>query len=405
MIDFRHSTCYNKKIKLESYRLFVERGKTVGKLAILCMGCCLLLQLSNRRKTAGIAQGKHFMYDRTDKYMLIAILWMTCFSFLRTNYNDTHAYINSFRNALSVSESAALGVYTKWTDNPLSHLYQDFMRGITDNYHVYFLFPALLQSIAVVKLIRHYSDDPALSLLIYFSLGTYMLFVAAFKQSMAMTILMLALPYVDQKKYLRFYIMVTIAMLFHFYAIIFIFVPLMRERPWKGNTWFLLGLVLVCLQNFEETLGSLIAQIEAMGESISEEEVFDGNSINLLRVLVYWVPAALALVFQRHLFYESTPTDHLFANISIMAAMILTIGLAQGANLFARMAGYFELGIAVTLPWMLKKIFNRASAKMVSLVAAVLFFGYFVYEFTVAKDFAGGYSSISLLLFFRELLR
>ena len=85
--------------------------------------------------------------------------------------------------------------------------------------------------------------------------------------------------------------------------------------------------------------------------------------------------------------------------------MILTIGLAQGANLFARMAGYFELGIAVTLPWMLKKIFNRASAKMVSLVAAVLFFGYFVYEFTVAKDFAGNYASISLLQFFRELLR
>lgn len=374
------------------------------KLAILCMGCTLLLWLSCRQRSAGIVHGQHYIFDRTDQYLLTAILWMTCFSFLRTGYNDTAAYISGFRNALSVSESAALGVYSKWTDNPLSRLYQDFMRGITDNYHVYFLFPALLQSIAVVKLIRHYSRDPALSILIFFSIGTYVLFIAAFKQSMAMTMLMLALPYAEQKKYLKFYLLVAVAVFFHFYAIVFVLVPLMREQPWKRVTWILLGLTVFCLLNYERTLGAVIAQVESMGESISEEEVFDGNSINFLRVAVYWVPAAMALLFRRHLFYDSTPTDHLFANISIMAALVLTIGLAQGANLFARMAGYFEIGMAVTLPWMIRKIFTRESAKLVSVVAAVLFFGYFVYEFTVAKDFTGGYTSISLWQFFGELL-
>lgn len=374
------------------------------KLTLLCLGCTLLLWLSHHRRAWGIAENRHYLLDRTDMYMLAAILWMTCFAFLRTGYNDTSAYISMFRNARTVSESAALGVYSKWTDNPLSYLYRDLMRMITDNYHVYFLLPALLQSIAVVKLIRHYSEDPAMSMLIFFSIGTYVLFIAAFKQSMAMTMLMLALPYADQKKYLRFYLLVTLAVLFHFYAIVFVVVPLLRERPWKRVTWLLLGLVVFCLLNYERTLGAFIDQVEAMGESISEEEVFDGNSINFLRVVVYWVPAAMALIFQRHLFYDSTPSDHLFANISILGAMILTIGLAQGANLFARMAGYFEIGMAVTLPWMLRRIFTKQSAKLVSLVAAILFFGYFLYEFTVAKDFSAGYTSISLWQFFRELL-
>ena len=374
------------------------------KLTAMCLICTLLMNLSGRQKTAGIDHDRHYMYDRTDKYILIVILWMACFAFLRTGYNDTHAYINGFRNATSVAESAALGKYSKWTNNPLSYMYQDFMGSITDNYHVYFLFPALLQSIAVAKLIRRYSADPALSILIYFSIGTYVLFLAAFKQSMAMTLLMLALPYAEQKRYLRFYLMVAVAVLFHFYAIVFVLVPLMRERPWKTNTWILLGTVLFCLFNYEETLGAVIAQVESMGESISAEEVFDGNSINLLRVLVYWVPAALALIFQRHLFYDSSPTDHLFANISIMAAMILTVGLAQGANLFARMAGYFEIGMAVTLPWMIRRIFEKKSAQLVSIVAAALFFGYFVYEFTVSKDFSGGYTSITLWQFLGELL-
>lgn len=82
---------------------------------------------------------------------------------------------------------------------------------------------------------------------------------------------------------------------------------------------------------------------QSLGAMVAEVEVFDEHQINILRVLVYWVPAILALIFRRRLFSDSTRIENLFVNMSIVSAFILTIGLVQGANLYARMAAYFEI--------------------------------------------------------------
>jgi hypothetical protein len=79
------------------------------------------------------------------------------------------------------------------------------------------------------------------------------------------------------------------------------------------------------------------------------------------------------------------------------------IGLIEGANLYARMAGYFEIGTAVALPWMIKKLFTKQSAQFVTVMAAILYFGYFVYEFAITKDFGSNYSAITLWQFIQRL--
>ena len=119
--------------------------------------------------------------------------------------------------------------------------------------------------------------------------------------------------------------------------------------------------------------------------------------------MVYWIPSILALVFRRRLFHDSTRYENLFVNMSIVSSIILMIGLVQGANLYARMAAYFEIATALALPWMIKKLFNTRSAGMVTVCAVVLYFGYFLYEFGVSKNFGSDYSAISLWHFLHEL--
>lgn len=74
--------------------------------------------------------------------------------------------------------------------------------------------------------------------------------------------------------------------------------------------------------------------------------------------------------------------------MSIGAAFVITIGLRQGANLFARMAAYYEIAVGITLPWMINKLFTKQSAQLVSIAAIVLYFVYFLYEFGVSKTLA-----------------
>ena len=340
-----------------------------------------------------------------DIYMLIGIIWLTCFAFLRTNYNDTGSYINGFLNAQSLRDGLASGEYFDWIENPLASVYRDLMRRITSNYHVYFLLPALLHSIALMKFCKRYSVNPSITLLIYFSLGTYvMMFLAAFKQGMAMIILMLALPYAHDRKYGTYVLLVLLAMLFHFYSIVYLLVPLMFGKPWGKNTWVMIGITVGTLFTYNSTLGVLMAYVDEMGGNIAAEELFDGNSINVLRVAVYWVPGLLTLVFRHHVNHNSTRMENLFVNMTMLCACILSIGLSEGANLYARMAGYFEIAIAVAMPYIIHKIFNKQSERLVSGIAALLFLGYFCYEFTVSKNFGAEYRAISLGQFLLELI-
>ena len=374
----------------------------MAKLILLYWGCVLLVYLSQvyypaEPQLTGKHIGRHsFMWRKADIFMVIVIAWMTCFSFLRTSYNDTLTYIDSFRNAETLVEGFANGTFTDWTGNPWSMFYRSLMHDLTKNYHIYFFFPAFLSSFAVVKLCKRYSVNPAFSLLIFFSIGTYVMYIAALKQCLAMFFLLLALPYAIDKKYAQFYLLVLVAIFFHTHAFMFAIVPLLLEKPWGKVSWGLLGATAFAMATYDFTLGAFMEYAQSIGALVAEVEVFDDHQINILRVLVYWVPALFALIFRKRLFSSSGRTENLFVNMSMVSAFILTIGLVRGANLYARMAAYFEIGTAIALPWMFQKLFTRRSAQFVTIAAAALYFGYFLYEFPISKDFSSSYSSISL---------
>lgn len=379
------------------------------QLILLYWGCVFLMYLSQvYYPTSAQLDGpqtarRHFMLRKADIFMIVVIVWMTCFSFLRTGYNDTMTYRLRFMESESVADYFARNGLLDWTGNPLSELYRDVVRDATTNYHIYFFFPAFLSSFAVVKLFKRYSVNPAFSLLIFFSIGTYVMYIAALKQCFAMFFLLLALPYAIDRKYVRFYLLVFVAMLFHTHAFMFAIVPLLFGKPWGKVTIVFFLAALFAMATYDATLGAFMEYAQSMGALVAEIEVFDNNSINVLRVVVYWVPAMLALAFRKRLFSNSTRVENLFVNMSMISAFILMIGLVQAANLFARMAAYFEIATAISLPWMIKKLFTKRSARAVTICAAILYFGYFLYEFGVSKDFGNNYSAITLWQFVTSL--
>lgn len=377
------------------------------KLILLYWGCVFLMYLSQTyypTVLAGEQTGRrHFMLRRADVFMVAVIVWLTCFSFLRTSYNDTANYLYDFRNAETLTSFLESGELFDIASNPLHDLYKTVIHEYTNNYHIYFFFPAVLNSIAIAKLYKHFSSDLTFSYIIFFSIGTYVMFIAALKQSIAVAILIFAFPYAIDRKYVRFYLLVFLAMLFHTHAFMFMIVPFLFDKPWGKKTWLLLGAVLFAMVTYNTTFGTFMEIATGMGVNIVDWELFDGHQINIIRVLVYGIPAVIALLFRKRLFCDSTRIENLFVNMSIVAVFILSLGMVQGANLFARMASYFEVYIALALPWMINKLFTKQSAKLVTCMAYVLFFGYFLYEHAVSKSFGAQYSAISMWQFIASL--
>lgn len=379
------------------------------QLVLLYWGCVFLMYLSQiyypvGTQLDGRQTGKHhFILRRSDVFMIATILWLTCFSFLRTSYNDTGNYIMYFRDSASVSEFISGGGLLDWAGNPLSMLYRCFIHDLTENYHVYFFFPAVLNSYAIVKLFKKHSVNLCFSMIIFMSLGTYVTYMASLKQCMALFFLMLSIPYAIDKKYLKFYLLVFVAVLFHAHSFTFLFLPFLLGKPWNKITWIIMFTALFSMATYDSTLGAFMEYAQSLGANVAEIEVFDDHSINSIRVLVYWVPALLALAFRKRLFEDSTKPENLFVNMSIVSAAILSIGLVEGGNLFGRMSANFEFAAALALPWMVKKLFTKKSAQIVAVVAAILYFGYFYFEFAIAKDFGSSYSAISLWQFILSL--
>ena len=52
---------------------------------------------------------------------------------------------------------------------------------------------------------------------------------------------------------------------------------------------------------------------------------------------------------------------------------------------------------------MIKRLFTKRSAQFITICAGALYFGYFLYEFGVSKNFDNDYAAITLWQFFTDL--
>jgi len=62
------------------------------KLLLLCLGTSGLLALSQRENPAqriNWGRSGHYIRQPMDAFLLIGIIWLTCFAFLRTDYKDS----------------------------------------------------------------------------------------------------------------------------------------------------------------------------------------------------------------------------------------------------------------------------------------------------------------------------
>lgn len=379
----------------------------MSKLIALYFGTAFLAYLSQTYypvSERNRANRRSFLRDKTDAFLIVMIIWMTLFNGLKTSYNDTANYISFYQNApdtLSRFFSQSGGF--DYTGNPMFYICQTIVKGVIDNYHVWFLLVAGFNAVIIVKIFKRYSENLAFSFVVFYSIGTYVMYVAAMKQSVAVAILMLAIPFLLEHRWVSYYLLVLLAIFFHTHAFLFLILPAFLEKPWGKMTYISLAAVLLAMATYDVLLGAFLRYAQSIGANVAENEVFDGHSLNVLRVLVYAVPTVISFAFRKRLFANSTTDENLFANMSILSTLILSIGLVEGGNLFARMAGYFEWSSAITLPWMVKKVFNQRSQRFVLIMASVLYFGYFLFEFTVSKDFGSDYAAITLWQFIRSL--
>jgi len=363
----------------------------------------ILFAYLTERTTVG-KYGNGYRQSRQNRFFYLMLLLTLILPVgLRRIYNDTGAYINNFLEAPALDELFTTGEL-HILQNPAFDIYTSSVRQFTDNYSIYFLIAASFVYISFAGFIRKHVKPYVFGIGLLFCLGTYVFSIAAMKQVIAMAILLNAVEKLIDRKYVQYFLIVFIAFLFHTYAIAFLVLPLFIGKPWNWRTIVLLIGVAFVMWNFETVIGSFLDYANESGKSIAEYEVFDNAQINIFRVLVYAVVPLMALLFRRYLFNNKQEQAYwLFVNMAIISCAVMSLGTMSGANMFARMAIYFEFGIICSLSWMIGKIFAPNTAKVIKIIASLCFLAYFMYANIVATPFDYHYRAVSIWDFLLSL--
>lgn len=335
----------------------------------------------------------------SNPFFVALVVAYSLFVGLRTSYNDTPAYIRSFLQAEPIAQFLTDPERMDLMHNPLFYGASSFVRGFTANYHIFFLMDAVFVAILLMRFFRKHSQGRLwYAVLLFWGFGLGMFGAAAMKQITAMAVLTLAYEAMLEKKWVRFVLIVLVASLIHTYAVLFLLLPFFLTTPWNWRTIALLAATAFVIMNFNEAISSALEYVDAAGKTVSAEEVFDGNQMNQFRVALFSVVPLSCLVFRRRLAPHMTREICLLANMSIIGWAFILMGAVNGANMFGRLAMYFVFGHICLMEWIIDKVFNRRSAKLLMNLSVLLFFVFLMYD-NRSIDAYGGYRCISLLDF------
>lgn len=381
---------------------FQNRNLLMTKLLVVFAAALVLAYISQQNTKATIAAGNRYSVWHDWAYIALVVV-LTLFAGLRTSYNDTGNYIAGFNNAAEFSEWIANPKSLNPFMNPLFYGYQSLLKSWTHNPYLLIFTTAMFSQICLIRFIKHYSKSFTFSIFIYFTLGTFVFSLAAIKQIVAMAILTLAFPCLEKKQWVRYYIIVFIAMLVHTYALAFAVLPLFRARPWRLFTFVFIAVVVVVMMTFEETITAFMEQANDLGKTLADYEVFSDATINVFRLAVYAVPPLISLFFQKWVLHGTNKMENTLIHMSVISLAFMAMGTQAGANMFGRMGNYFELGTICYLPTMLKKTFDARSYRLISMIACVCFMGFFIYANAINLDFGTQYKAMSLWEFISRL--
>ena len=368
------------------------------KLLVVFAAALVLAYLSEQNTKAAIAAGHHYTVWRDWAYLLLVAI-LVLFAGLRTSYNDTGNYIFAFRKASGVTQWLSDAENFNPFKNPLYYFLHSALRSVTSNAQWLIFLSSLITQVCFIRFFKRYSENFCFSIFIYFTLGTYVFTLAAIKQVLAMAVVTLAFPFLEKKKWIPYYLIILVGMLIHTYALAFAILPFFRARPWRLFTFLFVAVLAIVMMNFESAITEFMEQANDLGKTLAEYEIFDDATINIFRLAVYTVPPLMSLVFQSWILEERSPMDNTLIHMSIISLAFMIMGTQSGANMFARMAMYFELGTICCLPTMIQRTFDKRSYRLVAGIAAACFLVFFLYANLVANDFGQEYQSISFFQF------
>ena len=321
--------------------------------------------------------------------------WFTCFSVIAVltfvaatrspGFIDTRSYYNHYMRETGTWDSFLRHFHGTGKDKSFYMLTAVLKRILGDHVQLYLGFISGFSLILVFATYRKYSCNFFISTFLFIASGEYVQWTHnGIRQFMGVAIVFAATDLLLHKRYILYVIAVLIASTFHASALIMIPTMLVvTGKVWNRNLilFMLAVLVLAASPNLMNTV--LLGVMENSAYADDVDSLLSTGGTNVLRVMVYAIPALLALLFREPLRRIDLPHINLSANMSVVAMGVYIISMFTSGIYIGRVPIYFSLHNYLSLPWIIDRFFVKHSGKLVYALLILCYMCFYYYQMHV----------------------
>lgn len=245
-------------------------------------------------------------------YVFIALLPLFIILGFKGNMvgSDTPNYIRIFENATyfdilgerSMNEQLEIGY----------KVFIHLLTSITSVYQWQFIIVGALVYVSIGYFVYKHAKDPALAILLFITLGYFQFTLSGIRQTMAMSIILFSYEFIKRRNFIKYFIIVIIAALFHKSALFFLPTYFIACRQFTRKNIFITIMAFSIFFIFSESMLLWSADVFEYNYGIEET---DNGYIFFIIVLVITI---LSLIFNKQII-RSNKNNVIFLNINIVS--------------------------------------------------------------------------------------
>lgn len=309
------------------------------------------------------------------------ILWA---GFRRDGFGDTHMYRASFRNNTG-DWTQIPGLFTGEEKDPGFTAFLTFVKPFLGNSdELFLLIIAVFQLACVAWIFRKYATDYWSCIFLFVASTDYLSWMHnGIRQFIAVAMIFAGFDYLVKKKYIPMILLILLASQFHGSALLMIpVIFIVQGKAWNMKTILMVAAAMVVVafvDRFTSVLGDLLQDTQYDDIMGNEIWVVDDGT-NIIRVLVYSVPALISLLGLKYIRAADDPMMNICINCSIVTMALYAIASVTSGIYIGRLPIYTTLQGYIALPWMIDKVFERRSAALVRVLMYGAYLGFFYFQ-------------------------
>lgn len=357
-------------------------------LGVIFITCFIFEKKNKKYALSCIAKNEPF---KTQLFPWLIIFGYIAFlAAMRTNANDTGAYIRSF-DALKTSWQAfwnqvsSAGEGKDWAFDAVSILFKMF---ISDNYHWWFALYAVIESLAFIYILRRYSVSILDACFFFFCSTLYYNYFSMMRQWFAIAILFAASRFIENKKFIKYLLVCLFVAQFH--ASAYVMIPvyfIVQGKAWSRKQTTLIGVFALAMLFLNPLLNAMEKTLADTTYDYAISAMNSDSGSSIIRAFIAAVPVVLAFIYRHNI---DNPMINICVNMSLLNLLLNILAAFTSGLFIIRLATYMGIYNVILYPYLLNVSIKGKDRMIIKLLFYTIYFAFYVYQMKYQGSFYYG---------------